>query len=414
MDSALRICFVHNLNLDAPFGATLRGIALLRALNELGTVDIVKVSGDEGEDISEPSRWSEGIHYVLHSPQAFLPVAREPQKGLWSRHRLTSFVQTLLQPQPSPALPWSSQLPVPESYDLVWTNDWPANRVGASIPARARVWDMVDYALYGDTDAAGPGIALSDVPALGLRRVLGNRLRRMSHRQEYTSHAALVDHCALSHAGEARRSGISPLTEIPNAYPFAPEPSSIEPTHHRLPHVLFVGGFTYPPNREGMDWFLAEVWPLVEHRVPRAELHIVGDAGHATYGTGAGAVHVHDRVGDLTPLLATASISVAPLLAGTGSRLKILESWAHGVPVVSTSIGASGLNAHPGENILIADTAHDFADAIAQLLDDPRLATRIAAKGLETFVRDHSQQRIDADVARVVQQVLGGTSGHAQ
>jgi glycosyltransferase involved in cell wall biosynthesis len=81
---------------------------------------------------------------------------------------------------------------------------------------------------------------------------------------------------------------------------------------------------------------------------------------------------------------------------------------------VSTSIGASGLNAHPGENILIADTAHDFADAIAQLLDDPRLATRIAAKGLETFVRDHSQQRIDADVARVVQQVLGGTSGHAQ
>ena len=54
------------------------------------------------------------------------------------------------------------------------------------------------------------------------------------------------------------------------------------------------------------------------------------------------------------------------------------------------------------------------ADAIAQLLDDPRLATRIAAKGLETFVRDHSQQRIDADVARVVQQVLGGTSGHAQ
>jgi polysaccharide biosynthesis protein PslH len=160
-------------------------------------------------------------------------------------------------------------------------------------------------------------------------------------------------------------------------------PSRVEPAPetHR---ILFVGSLNSTFNREGLEWLFAQVWPALAARVPDARLTIAGGGPKLVLPDG---VEQLGFVEDLDPLYAQAQVCVAPLLAGAGTRLKILEAMAHARPVVATNVGAEGLSVTEEHGVLRRDTGHAFARACCELLLQPStaldLGRRARSKSLE-------------------------------
>lgn len=142
--------------------------------------------------------------------------------------------------------------------------------------------------------------------------------------------------------------------------------------------LIFTGSLTFAPNYEAVAWFLREVYPMVQSQRPAVGLTVTGDPGTRPLPAAAN-ITLAGLVPDVRPLLAESTVALAPIWAGGGTRLKILEAMALGAPVVSTSKGAEGLDLRPGEEILLADTPADFAAAVVRLLNDEDLRRRIAA-----------------------------------
>lgn len=163
--------------------------------------------------------------------------------------------------------------------------------------------------------------------------------------------------------------------------PICVAPEEVRPvTVGGQPSLLFVGGMHWLPNAEGMTWFAREVWGRVRERVPEARLAAVGKAPPAAL-HGLAGVEAPGYVEDVEPFWAGARAFIVPLKSAGGMRIKILDAWAHSVPVISTSIGAEGIACVDGEDILLADTPQAFADAAVRLLQDLALAQRIGAAG---------------------------------
>jgi polysaccharide biosynthesis protein PslH len=150
-----------------------------------------------------------------------------------------------------------------------------------------------------------------------------------------------------------------------------------EPTPNQL---IFSGPFRYFANYEAMQWFVTEVFPKVLEQVPDARLLITGDHDGLPLPP-ASNVTLTGYVPDIKPLIASSWVSIAPLLSGGGTRLKILESMAIGTPVIATSKGAEGLDAIPGEHLLIADTPDAFADQVIKLLGARDIHDRLSVNG---------------------------------
>ncbi len=141
------------------------------------------------------------------------------------------------------------------------------------------------------------------------------------------------------------------------------------------PHrVTFLGGLHWPPNAAGIVWFAREVWPSVRAACPDAVLTIIGKSPPKELdGRGKG-IEVTGYVDDPMPYLKETAVFIVPLHAGGGMRVKILDAWAWGLPVVSTTIGAEGIDCRHGDNLLIADTATDFVTAVQRVMADHPLA----------------------------------------
>lgn len=136
-------------------------------------------------------------------------------------------------------------------------------------------------------------------------------------------------------------------------------------------YVLFTGSMDYAPNIEAVTYFSERVLPLICERVPGMQFHIVGARPtDSVLALAAENVVIHGQVPDIRPYFQRAEVVVVPLLHGGGIRLKILEAAACGKPIVSTSLGAEGLDFTNGLNIIIADTAPTFADNVVLLLED--------------------------------------------
>ena len=158
-----------------------------------------------------------------------------------------------------------------------------------------------------------------------------------------------------------------PRVIVPNGVDLERYPFRGEPAREEI--VFYVGDLAWPPHAQGMAWFRREVWPLVGRARPSARAEVLGRGAPV-------AANEEERFaflgegGDTRPHWARAAVAVVPLQAAAGTRLKILEAAACGVPVVSTSVGAEGLElSDPGE-IRIADDAERFARAVTELLAD--------------------------------------------
>lgn len=172
---------------------------------------------------------------------------------------------------------------------------------------------------------------------------------------------------------------------VPNAADverYRPLPDDAPPEPSTL---LFFGALDYLPNSDGLAFFLDEVWPRVRATHPSALLRILGRKAPAWLAARHDpGVEVGGFVEDLRPSLAAATAVVVPLRLGGGTRLKILEAMAMAKPIVSTPLGAEGLDVGHGRDLLLAEGAEAFAAAVRRLLDDPALGARLgrAARAL--------------------------------
>jgi glycosyltransferase involved in cell wall biosynthesis len=149
------------------------------------------------------------------------------------------------------------------------------------------------------------------------------------------------------------------------------------------PYIVFTGTLDFRPNIDALRWFVQQALPLIRARRPQARFVAVGKSpAPAVYALAGAGVEIHGDVPDVRPFIAGAAAYVVPMRMGGGVRLKLLEALAMQAPVVSTSMGAEGVEglAH-GAQLLLADTEQEFAAAVLRLLEDRPLARRLGAAG---------------------------------
>jgi polysaccharide biosynthesis protein PslH len=162
------------------------------------------------------------------------------------------------------------------------------------------------------------------------------------------------------------------------------------------PHALvFTGSMSYRPNVDAALWFAEQVLQPIRAHVPDARFFIVGSEPHPRLDTlrGADNVEITGWVPDVNPFLHTAAVYVVPLRMGSGTRLKLLQAMAAGQAVVSTSIGAQGLDVRNGVELRLADSAAAFADAVVDLLKHPDKRQSLGETGAE-YVRTHHDWKV--------------------
>jgi glycosyltransferase involved in cell wall biosynthesis len=173
---------------------------------------------------------------------------------------------------------------------------------------------------------------------------------------------------ATSETDAGRLRAIAPAANpcvYPNTIPLVSEPA-----HPDENAIAFAGNLEYLPNVQAVRFFHENVWPLVRRRHPDLRLRLIGKNSHgvSSFIGGDPSVDVTGPVHDAVAEMGKCKAGVVPVLSGSGTRLKILEMWAAGIPIVSTTLGAEGLGAVPGRHLLIADSAASFAESIDRLL----------------------------------------------
>jgi glycosyltransferase involved in cell wall biosynthesis len=186
---------------------------------------------------------------------------------------------------------------------------------------------------------------------------------------------------ATSEADALHVRGIAPTATLRiyrNALPWMPAPPQVDEEA-----VVFSGNMEYHPNIAAVRFFRREIWPPLRERWPSLVWRLVGKNAWAVkhYTSGDSRIEVVGEVDEAVRELARSRVAVVPLLTGSGTRLKILEAWAAGLPVVSTSVGAEGLAACGEEHLLLADGAAEFAEAVSRLLACRDLRARLGLAG---------------------------------
>lgn len=170
--------------------------------------------------------------------------------------------------------------------------------------------------------------------------------------------------------------------------------------------MLWLGGFDWPPNARGARWFIEDVWPLLGDQLTQGEVHLVGGSPPTDLGSSDRRLTFHGYQDDVDEWRDQADVLIAPLLSGSGVRVKIVEALAAGLPVVSTSKGCEGLSVTDGHDIIVADAPAAFADALIELAEDPELRSRLGASGRAYVARHHSPAMVAATKGEALEQVL--------
>ena len=204
---------------------------------------------------------------------------------------------------------------------------------------------------------------------------------------------------------DAARSGLSNVTVIPNTYPRPQSPIG-DPAAEKPPVLLFQGNLGYPPNIDAAQWLATEIAPLIRASEPATELRLVGRPGaNVSQLHRPGVLTVVGEVPTMDNELARAVVAVVPIRYGSGTRIKILESFAHRIPVVSTTLGAEGLEVEDDVHLLLADEPAAFAAATVRLLGDPRLRQRLTQAAEALYLDRYDGRLADQDVCRLVEEV---------
>jgi sugar transferase (PEP-CTERM/EpsH1 system associated) len=173
-------------------------------------------------------------------------------------------------------------------------------------------------------------------------------------------------------------------------------------------NILMVGSLDYAANADAVMYFFNTIFPMILERIPESKLIIVGRNPPKNIQMLSKDPHVTVRgnVADVKPFYKQAKISVVPLRSGGGTRLKIAESMAMGVPVISTSIGCEGMAVHNNRDILITDEPAEFAQGAIDLLSSPQLWDRLAREGRKLIEKKYDWQQIAFSLQKIYEELV--------
>jgi GT2 family glycosyltransferase len=167
--------------------------------------------------------------------------------------------------------------------------------------------------------------------------------------------------------------------------------------------LLFIGGYGHPPNSDAIRWIASEILPRLRQVMPDIRLHVFGDMPDtARRELDTPGLELHGRVADLIPWMDSCLASLAPLRFGAGVKGKINLSMSHGLPVIATTIAVEGMQLSDGINVLVADDATAFADAVRRLAHDEALWRQLSEQGLDNVRQHFSAAAADATLHRVL------------
>jgi polysaccharide biosynthesis protein PslH len=221
-----------------------------------------------------------------------------------------------------------------------------------------------------------------EVETRRVKRYEGGLLRTVDHVLAVTDvdQAGLEEALRFSRINENER--IAPITVVP----IAVDTQKLQPVKRDAgsKNIVTLGTLHYPPNADGIRWFLNDVFPRIRARVADATLTIIGKNPPQDFLDLAArdpGITVTGYVPELPPYLEQGALMVVPVRAGGGMRVRILEAFAYAVPIVTTTIGLEGIQAELERDVLVADTAADFAARVIELLENPEKQERLSLNG---------------------------------
>jgi len=237
-----------------------------------------------------------------------------------------------------------------------------------------------------------------------LLRWQASRVRRLEKRLARAMDLVLT--CSEKDGEEFRGLGAKKVRVVPNGIP----PLLTAPAADRT-DVVFVGSLDWHPNVDAALTLARDIWPLVRGTLPGARLVLVGrNPPHAIRELAGPDVVVTGAVESVAPFLRRARATAIPLRIGSGTRIKILEAWAAGIPVIASRIAAEGLPYTDGKDVLLAEDPMQFARALQRVWKDPALAQRMMSEGRRT-VEPFSPSRVAQRLIESYCEELAAASG---
>jgi glycosyltransferase involved in cell wall biosynthesis len=381
------------------------------ALSELGTVDLFALTRRQRTEapVVPPAVRVDRLYTVPYP----LPPPRVRLRLTWLLSRGTPLRVVRGRLSAGPLVEFEQW--AADRYDAVWCStaalyDW------LQRPRRGpTVVDFVDL----EDEKAGQRIALARA-----RRPRGARARlrqelalaqerrtQQGWRRFQRSVAAGVDRVVVCSELDRQRTGLANAVVVPNTYERT-GPTAGRAAGQVPPTLLFHGSLEYLPNVDAATWLAAAIGPAVRRRLPGTMIRLAGAPS-------AEVAQLHDppdvtvvgRVADMATELAGADVAVIPIRFGSGTRIKIIEAFAHRVPVVSTTIGAEGLDALAGVHLLLAEEPEAFAAACQRLATEPDLRRRLVDSAEQLFLDRFQGSVARREIAQVVRQVGAAPPG---
>jgi glycosyltransferase involved in cell wall biosynthesis len=390
-------------------GPRIRLSMVLRALRRCGAVELFSLISQFRTDVEAPdpalglervtrtgfdNRPPRHVHVLANALSPWLPLSM-PIGGRATAER--ALVRAAI-----------------DRYDLVWVfgaRPWVLCGEPHLAPTILDLDDLEDekiaarLSVPSESPSPSGGERLRRIGAGLVGREEIRRWRRLHVRADGEVEAIVV--CSPLDADRARVRGVSRVTVVPNAYRPVAEPLGrlvVGPE----PTVLFQGLLTYPANVDAARWLVTDVLPPLRSLVPGIRLRLVGEAASEVAALhDPPSVTVVGAVPSMDPELARADVVVVPLRYGSGTRIKIIEAFAHRVPVASTSVGAEGLGTDDGVHLLIGDSADELAAACARLLGDEALRAEMTERAHHLYTSQFRSDVVEAAIARLATRVAG-------
>jgi len=276
------------------------------------------------------------------------------------------------------------------------------NMVARVFDAHNAVWTIIQRMRENAPSLLRPVVALE---SRRVKRYEGVVVREFEH----TLAVSEPDRQALI---EALSFVKGPVEDVPiRVIPIAVDTEQLQPMKRPVgsSNIVTLGTLHYPPNADGIRWFANDVFPKILKTIPMAELTIIGKNPPVDILELAkrfpDVIKVTGYVNDLTPYLEAAAMVVVPVRAGGGMRVRILEAFARGLPVVTTAVGLEGIHAQPGEHVLVEDTPDRFADAVVSLLNDPTSQAKLGENGRQLAVQRYDWKVVLTALDHIYQEI---------